>query len=297
MTVLARESTHGRRAHPAGNDDPSKIDTPVKLMLDDARAEAARLIAHRQRSDLPQHGRRAGGWRRRGQHQAPEMSPPSRSAFLNVGGRRVPVYVIAIAPPTADVASLQAIASNTGGQYFEITKRSSVNATGQGVPAGGDHRAQARSTCAIQHAFANSADFNTVPTVVAADRQDSEFQVTSPIIGSVNLDGARRTTRCGAGSRTQRDPQQAWRHRFRCGRTCWSRRFLAARLRTACSAASGSTSRGRWIEGVGVQVCPTAHCSGPASDACGHRSRNLYTILSDRHDGRIRHRQRPSWRR
>ena len=34
----------------------------------------------------------------------------------------MPVYVIAIAPPTEDVAALQAIAAKTGGQYFEIAK-------------------------------------------------------------------------------------------------------------------------------------------------------------------------------
>ena len=45
------------------------------------------------------------------------------SGFVAVAtGLRVPIYVIAIAPPSADVASLQAVATNSGGQYFEITK-------------------------------------------------------------------------------------------------------------------------------------------------------------------------------
>ena len=34
----------------------------------------------------------------------------------------MPLYVIAIAPPASDVAALRAVATKSGGQYFEITK-------------------------------------------------------------------------------------------------------------------------------------------------------------------------------
>ncbi len=46
MTILAPQYRGLSAAlFPAGNDDPTTVDTPIKLMLDDARAEAARLIA------------------------------------------------------------------------------------------------------------------------------------------------------------------------------------------------------------------------------------------------------------
>jgi len=45
------------------------------------------------------------------------------STFLGVsGGRRVPIYVIALAPPASAVAELMAIAAGSGGRYVEITK-------------------------------------------------------------------------------------------------------------------------------------------------------------------------------
>ena len=44
------------------------------------------------------------------------------ATFVAISGRRVPIYVIAIAPPSADRAALTAIATSSGGQYFEITK-------------------------------------------------------------------------------------------------------------------------------------------------------------------------------
>ena len=45
MTILGRNTRTAGGLLPAGNDDLTTVDTPVKLMLDDARAEAARLIA------------------------------------------------------------------------------------------------------------------------------------------------------------------------------------------------------------------------------------------------------------
>src|SRR4029453_6850441 len=44
------------------------------------------------------------------------------SQFLALSSRRVPIYVIAIAPKSSDVSHLRSIAPNTGGQFFEITK-------------------------------------------------------------------------------------------------------------------------------------------------------------------------------
>ena len=41
---------------------------------------------------------------------------PAAAPFLNVNGNRVPVYVVAIAPPASDVAGLRSIATASGGQ-------------------------------------------------------------------------------------------------------------------------------------------------------------------------------------
>jgi hypothetical protein len=207
MTILARNPRMAGGLIPAGNDDPSTVDTPVKLMLDDARAEAARLIA------LPGDPTCrntvvvlvVGG----GEGNTSGFSNASLEAaaanFLNVGGRRVPVYVIAIAPPTEDVAALQAIAAKTGGQYFEIAKwqidaaagsPNQIATAGVTAPPGTIIVPEAVKAVniAIQHAFQNSADLNTLPTAYPPIGKITEHQVTSPIIGSVNLDGARDIT-------------------------------------------------------------------------------------------------------
>ena len=106
---------------PAGDDGSTDIDSPVERMLDDAKAEATRLIA-------------ADGTNCRntvvvlvvggGEGNTVTGANPATKAsqFLSISSRRVPIYVIAIAPKSSEVAQLTAIATNSGGQYFEITK-------------------------------------------------------------------------------------------------------------------------------------------------------------------------------
>ena len=72
----------------------------------------------------------------------------------------MPIYVVALAPAAADVAALQAVATNSGGQYFEITK-AMIDATTAGEPVPEVVRAV---NIAVQHAFVPSTDFNTAPT-------------------------------------------------------------------------------------------------------------------------------------
>jgi hypothetical protein len=162
----------------------NNVDAPVGLMMDDARTEAVRLIA----ADTT--GCRntivvlvVGGGE--GNISAQNLATKA-TTFVNVSGRRVPIYVVAIAPADADVASLQAVAANSGGQYFEVTKNF-INATTQGVPVPEVTRAV---NAAVQHTFASSTDFNTAPTVTTPFGPSTEFQVTSPIVGTVNLKGA-----------------------------------------------------------------------------------------------------------
>ena len=207
MTILARNARTAGGLIPAGNDDLNTVDTPVKLMLDDARTEAARLIAINSdptcRNTIVVLVVGGGEGTTSGLNNA--ALDTAAANFLNVGGRRVPVYVVAIAPPTDEVAGLRAIATRTGGQYFEIAKwqidaamgsPNQLATAGVTAPAGTIIVPEAVKAVniAIQHAFANSADFNTLPTAYPPIGRMSEFQVTSPIIGSVNLDGARDIT-------------------------------------------------------------------------------------------------------
>ena len=86
---------------PAGDEnDFSEVDSPIEFMLDDAKAEATRLIA-------------ADGTNCRntivvlvvGGEQGNTVvgaNPATKaSQFLAISSRRVPIYVIAIAPPAA----------------------------------------------------------------------------------------------------------------------------------------------------------------------------------------------------
>ena len=106
---------------PAGNDSSGVDDAPLAHLLDDVRTEAARL------SGLDTQCRNTvavlitGGGEGTGGHV-----PSASSIAVDVpevsAGRRVPIYVIAIAPPATAVAELQAIATSSGGRYYEITK-------------------------------------------------------------------------------------------------------------------------------------------------------------------------------
>lgn len=178
---------------PAGNDSKTAIDAPVGLLLDDARAHASTLIA----ADAA-----AGGCRNTivvlvvGGGEG-TISPQDLSAkaatFLNVGGRRVPIYVIALFPKAGDVASLQAVAEKSGGQYFEITKAMVTSITlGDPVP----EVVRAVNT-AVQHAFVPSTTFNVAPTAALPFGPYAESQVTSPIVGTVNLRGATKLNSSG----------------------------------------------------------------------------------------------------
>lgn len=187
---------------PAGNDDGSSIDAPLKLLLDDARVQAASLvsadpIACRNTVAIMIAG---GGEGTTGGATNASLATVA-STFLNISGRRVPIYVIAIAPPVTDVAGLRAVATTSGGRYFEITKAqidvaltSPVQRQQSGVTAPDGTVVVPEMVkavnLAVQHAFAASVDVDTAPSPQLPIGPTTEFQVTSPIVGTVNLDGA-----------------------------------------------------------------------------------------------------------
>ena len=174
---------------PSGEDKATVQDTPVDYLLKDAQAEAARLIG----DDGTTNCRNTvavlvvgGGEGNSDAGANPKNTATSFLSFSASPNRRVPIYVIAIAPPSSDVSDLQDIAENSGGQYFEITK-AMIDATTAGQPVPELVRAL---NIAIQHAFVDFADCNTAPTTQKPFGPQTEFQITSPVVGTVLLKGA-----------------------------------------------------------------------------------------------------------
>jgi hypothetical protein len=220
LTVLSRnvtladggtDSTH--TLIPAGNDAVATFDAPLQYMVDDLKTEALRLA----NADISQLQCRntvavliTGGGE--GTTVAGANPAGAATAFLTaLSGRRIPIIVIALAPPASDIAQLKAIATNSGGQYFEITKAqidaalvSPIQANTAGALAGTVTVPEVVDAInvAVQTAFQEFADINTNPFwtgpwtgwkgyVGSPVIRSSEYQVTSPVIGTVNLNQAR----------------------------------------------------------------------------------------------------------
>jgi hypothetical protein len=201
-TILSKNMTTAGGLIPAGNDTATKVDAPVNYMLVDAKTESTRLIAADTDCRNTIVVLVVGGGEGSGT-SATNNPATTASQFLTVGGRRVPVYVVAIAPPASEVAQLQAIATNSGGQYFEITKTmidAAYTSWAAGVPTGNlagqpagtivvPEMVKAMNT-AVQHAFQEFGKFNTAPTAALPFGPYSEFQVTSPVVGSFDVTNA-----------------------------------------------------------------------------------------------------------
>jgi hypothetical protein len=165
---------------PAGRGTNAYTDRPIAHLLDDARAQAVAAMTTDTAACrgcrntivvLITSGKDSGDPVYDSGHDAPAIA----STFLNVTGtgitKRVPIYVIGLNPPAADVAELQAIATNSGGRYFNATDAASV----------------ARIVnLAVQNGYARPAEFDTSTS--------SEFTPVSPIVGTVNLKNANDAT-------------------------------------------------------------------------------------------------------
>ena len=200
LNVLGRDLGTAGALLPAGNDASGVVDAPIGLLLDDARAHANTLIT----ADAAAGGCRntvvvliAGG--AEGTINPQDLRTKAAS-FRNVNGRRVPIYVIAVYPSADEAATLQLVASESGGQYLEITKAMVENALANGTtanPIPPVPEAVRGVNLAVQHAFVSSTTFNTAPTAALPFGPYGEFQVTSPIVGTVNLRGASKLTADG----------------------------------------------------------------------------------------------------
>jgi hypothetical protein len=169
---------------PAGRDQFNVIDAPVDNMLDDLKTEAARLIAADPECRNTVAILVVGG----GEGNTSGEDPVSKAAsFLNVSGRRIPIHVIAIAPLSdADRTQLQDVAGKSGGVFTEITA-AMVQATPLGQPVPEFVRAV---NFAVSHTFADQGDFNLPPDAIHPYGFSTNHQVTSPIVGTVNLENA-----------------------------------------------------------------------------------------------------------
>jgi regulator of extracellular matrix RemA (YlzA/DUF370 family) len=183
LSTLSKRPNEAGALVPAGRDSRADVDAPLKRMLDDARAEAVRLIA------ADTHCRNTavvlvvGGGE--GTLTSADDAATVASTFLSVSGRRVPIYVVAIAPEPGSVSLLQAIARNSGGTYSEISPAMIAAA------AGHVHEVARAVNAAVQHVFADQSDFDAAPTVYQPCGPATESLVTSPIVGTVNLESSR----------------------------------------------------------------------------------------------------------
>ena len=199
VSILSKSMTEAGALVPAGHDTATKVDSPIDAMLVDAKTESARLIAADPNCANTIVVLIVGGGEGSGTSATSDPATTA-SQFLAVSGRRVPIYVVAIAPAAGEIAQLKSIATNSGGQYFEITKEmvdSAYTSWAAGVPAGYlagqpsgtivvPEIVKALNT-AVQHAFQEFATFNTAPTPALPFGPYSEFQVTSPVVGSFDI--------------------------------------------------------------------------------------------------------------
>jgi hypothetical protein len=185
---------------PAGMDSLIQIDAPLGLLLDDARAHASTLI----NTDAAAGGCKntivvlvVGG----GEGTInPQNLATKAATFKNVNGRRVPIYVVALFPRAAEVPALQAIATESGGQFFEVTEAmvdTAMNEATASQPFPAVPQVVRGINTAVQHAFIEATKFNTAPSAAYPYGPPSEYQVTSPIVGTVNLRNATKLTAGG----------------------------------------------------------------------------------------------------
>ena len=200
LSILGRDLGTAGALLPAGNDAADVVDAPLGLLLDDARAHANNLI----NADAAAGGCRntvvvlvAGG----GEGTInPQNLQAKAATFKNVNGRRVPIYVLALFPSAEEAATLQLVASESGGRYFEVTKAMVENALASGTsanPIPPVAEAVRGLNLAVQHAVVPSTTFNLAPTPALPFGSYKEYQVTSPIVGTVNLRGASKLTESG----------------------------------------------------------------------------------------------------
>src|SRR3954463_12645761 len=171
--ILARGPNDAAALIPASVPGVGFADRPLDFALTDARAAAVSAMTGDSAANrscrntvvvLITGGKDSGDAAYTAAHNA--ATTASSFASVSAGGvtKRVPIVVIAVKPNAADIASLQAIATNSGGQYFTAS-------TAFDVTSAVDR--------AVQQGFSRASEFDTSTA--------SEFSAVSPIVGTVNL--------------------------------------------------------------------------------------------------------------
>ncbi len=177
VSILARGPNDATALIPAGIGGVGYEDRPINYALIDAKAAvvsamAADTAANRTCRNtvvvLITGGKDNGD----AAYAAANNAATTATSFLSVTGggvtKRVPIVVVGVKPNAADVASLQTIATNSGGVYRAAT-------TPADVTAAVDY--------AVQMGFKRAPEFDAGTL--------SEFQPVSPVVGTVNLKNAR----------------------------------------------------------------------------------------------------------
>jgi hypothetical protein len=165
---------------PAGEGSATFVDRPLYHALIDAKAQAITAIAADTAAVKPfrntvvvlvTSGKDHGNSTYMSHGSIASLAGTFATVAAGSGTRRVPIVVVGVSPAAADEAELQSIASASGGAYFKATNA-------QEVARGVNH--------AVQLGFSHANDMQNV--------RSSEYSFVSPIVGSVNLVGARTAT-------------------------------------------------------------------------------------------------------
>ena len=175
-TVASRPLLDPAGLIPASRGQRGFRDRPLQHLLEDAKAEVVRAMgadAASMRSCrntvvvLIVAGAESGDTTYMSNHNAANYA----STFLSVSAsgvtKRVPIFVVAVKPDPAEESSLQQIATNSGGAYFNVSSAAGVARV---------------INLAVQAGFGRATEFDT--------GKPSEFQAVSPIVGTVNLKNA-----------------------------------------------------------------------------------------------------------
>jgi hypothetical protein len=165
---------------PAGRGGVGFDDRPITYALSDARNAVVNAMANDSAANrscrntvvvLITSGRDDGD----ASYNAANDPAVTAATFMNVTGggvtKRVPIHVIGVRPPAADETELQSVATASGGVYRRATSATDVAAA---------------INYAVQSGFARAEDFD--------DGNVSEYTPVSPIVGTVNLEGALSAT-------------------------------------------------------------------------------------------------------
>jgi hypothetical protein len=176
ITLVQRPLLDAAGLIPAGRDTSSYTDRPIAHLLDDARAHAVTAIGSDGTATracrntvvvLITGGRDSGDSSYVDTHDPVSVAATFNAISVSGVSRRVPIIVIGIKPAADDVAELMAIATASGGRYFSAQTPGEVTLA---------------LSYAVQLGFSKTADFQA--------GNASEYTFVSPIVGTVNLDGA-----------------------------------------------------------------------------------------------------------